>query len=279
MEDSVSVIVDIPYNRVKGYSRKYIIGYIANACNKHRTSWGVKGGRRVRLTTLPPSVTRLSRENVEPRRFTTLWAFTACYRDSFTFFLHKMWVHEAFLYWGSFFIFNSFLTTNPSSASASLKIYKCTQPDFVRYIRVHYSKGLFTSIKPRQLSFKSHPIHHQQPTIRWYIYIWYWKRCSKTWNPNTYIIIIHIAFHLSYAKQKWRPNLLLSSANTDLIFVRTDASTRSGTRNSTCLLPAIDTRLTTRIERFVRIRYFLKDSNFVTSFNLVEAGAFHFITM
>jgi hypothetical protein len=43
---------------------------------------GVKGGRRIRLTTLP-SVRRLSRKMWEPRPLTTLWAFTACYRDNF----------------------------------------------------------------------------------------------------------------------------------------------------------------------------------------------------
>jgi hypothetical protein len=46
---------------------------------------GKGGGRRVRLTILPPTLSRLSRENVGLSTSHNLWAFTACYRDSFTF--------------------------------------------------------------------------------------------------------------------------------------------------------------------------------------------------
>jgi hypothetical protein len=57
-----------------------------NECQE--SSWGVKGGRQARkadnLTTIcVPIVYKMW----QPRRLTTLWVSTACYTDSFTFYL------------------------------------------------------------------------------------------------------------------------------------------------------------------------------------------------
>jgi hypothetical protein len=45
---------------------------------------GVKGGRRVMADNLTAICEPTVQKTWEPRRLTTLWAFTACYRDSFT---------------------------------------------------------------------------------------------------------------------------------------------------------------------------------------------------
>jgi hypothetical protein len=61
----------------------------SNRNEYQKSSWGVKRGRCVMLTTLPPTVRP---KMLEPRLLTTLWAFTACYRDGFTFFYKNNWV-------------------------------------------------------------------------------------------------------------------------------------------------------------------------------------------
>jgi hypothetical protein len=61
--------------------------------NEYQEScWVVKRGRRLRLTTSPLSVSRLSGKMHDPRLLTTLLPSTACIGDSFTLF-YQLWLH------------------------------------------------------------------------------------------------------------------------------------------------------------------------------------------
>jgi hypothetical protein len=57
----------------------------------HESSCWVNNCRRVRLYNLTAIYEPIVKKIWEPRRLTTLWAFMACYRDSYTFYV-SYWV-------------------------------------------------------------------------------------------------------------------------------------------------------------------------------------------
>jgi hypothetical protein len=75
-------------------SRTMALGLTQHVTEMSTTNFprGVKGDWRVGLTASPPSVNRFVKEMSDPRRLTTLWVSTACYRGSFTItFIFTQW--------------------------------------------------------------------------------------------------------------------------------------------------------------------------------------------
>jgi hypothetical protein len=78
-----------------------VVDSASNRKKYEETSWGVKGGRGIRLTAIcEPIVYKMW----EPRPLTTLWDSTACYRDRFTFFLEEEAFAACLIYYTNTFL-------------------------------------------------------------------------------------------------------------------------------------------------------------------------------
>jgi hypothetical protein len=77
----------------------------------------------------------------EPRRLTTLWAFTACYKDNFTFFLITL----DYLFLGCdavyILVWVTFLLSRCPDYTVVLRRYALMSSRKRRVIRVHYNMG------------------------------------------------------------------------------------------------------------------------------------------
>jgi hypothetical protein len=111
----------------------------------------------------------------EPRRLTNLWAFTACYRDSFSFFIERLHLKEGLIQK----MFVSLLTSEINHFF-NLRIYilcKCKQYAIKFIRRLEKILGLLLSGMLRNFDPRHNMCRHMCVYI--YIYIYTWKYAAE----------------------------------------------------------------------------------------------------